>query len=95
LPQKHLSSFKDWNIHTAGAGPTPCAATAPGSPAAVAASALARLRQQGGPVAAVELLMTTPNGERAGQFVLTSELADDLLQGRVDVATFFLAHVQF
>jgi hypothetical protein len=62
---------------------------------AVAASALVRQRQQGGPVEAVELLMSTPNGERAGQFVLTPELADDLLQGRVDVATFFLAHVQF
>lgn len=62
---------------------------------AVAASALARLRQQGAEVSAVELLMTTPSGERAGQFVLTPELADDLLEGRVNVATFFLAHVQF
>lgn len=62
---------------------------------AVAASALARLRQQGGTVGALELLMTTPNGERAGQFVLTPELAEELLEGRVDVATFYLAHLQF
>lgn len=62
---------------------------------AVAATALARLRQDGGEVEAVELLMTTPGGERAGQFVLTPELAGDLLERRVDVATFFLAHVQF
>jgi hypothetical protein len=62
---------------------------------AVAASALTRLRQQGGAVGALELLMTTPNGERAGQFVLTPELAEELLEGRVDVATFYLAHLQF
>lgn len=62
---------------------------------AVAASALARLRRQGGTLGALELLMTTPNGERAGQFVLTPELAEDLLEGRVDVATFYLAHLQF
>jgi hypothetical protein len=62
---------------------------------AVAATALARLRQDGGGVDAVELLMTTPGGERAGQFALTPELAGDLLERRVDVATFFLAHVQF
>jgi hypothetical protein len=62
---------------------------------AVAATALARLRQQGAPADTLELLMTTPGGERAGQFTLTPELAEELLEGRVDVATFYLAHVQF
>ncbi|HUO86490.1 MAG TPA: hypothetical protein VM617_03800 [Thermoanaerobaculia bacterium] len=61
---------------------------------AVAASSLVRLRQQGAELAAVELLLTTPGGERAGQFLLTPELAEELLEGRVDVATFFLAQVQ-
>ena len=62
---------------------------------AVTAATLARLRGEDAPIGAFELLMTTPNGERAGQFVVTPELAAELLEGRVDVATFFLAHVQF
>lgn len=62
---------------------------------AVTAASLARLGAEGVRLDAIELLMTTPNGERAGQFVVTPELAAELLDGRVDVATFYLAHVQF
>lgn len=62
---------------------------------AVTAAALARLGADGTRLEAIELLMTTPQGERAGQFAVTPELAAELLEGRVDVATFYLAHVQF
>jgi hypothetical protein len=46
-------------------------------------------------VAAFELLMTTPSRERAGQFVLTPDMAEDLASKRVDTAAFFLQNVQF
>jgi hypothetical protein len=62
---------------------------------AVTAASLVGLGAQGARLEAIELLMTTPNGERAGQFVVTPELAVELLERRVDVATFYLAHVQF
>ena len=62
---------------------------------AVTAASLARLGAQGTQLEAIELLMRTPSGERAGQFVVTPELAVELLERRVDVATFYLAHVQF
>lgn len=46
-------------------------------------------------VGAIELLMTTPSRERAGQFVLTPEMAEDLVAKRVETAAFFLKNVQF
>jgi hypothetical protein len=46
-------------------------------------------------VEALELVMTTPDRERAGQFVVTPETAAQLMTKEVDIATFFLAHVQF
>lgn len=46
-------------------------------------------------VAALELYLATPDRERAGQFVLTPELARDLVQGDTEVARFFVEHVQF
>lgn len=46
-------------------------------------------------VAGFELLLTTPERERAGQFVLTPEMATDLVAKKVDVTTFFVKHVQF
>jgi hypothetical protein len=46
-------------------------------------------------VAAFEILMTTPARERAGQFVLTPQMAEDLIAKRVEVASFFLQNVQF
>lgn len=46
-------------------------------------------------VAAFEILMTTPARERAGQFVLTPQMAEDLAAKRVEAASFFLKNVQF
>lgn len=46
-------------------------------------------------VEAFELLLTTPARERAGQFVLTPELATDLVSKKVDVTAFFVRNVQF
>ncbi|HEX9734821.1 MAG TPA: hypothetical protein VGG06_22845 [Thermoanaerobaculia bacterium] len=46
-------------------------------------------------IAALELVMSTEAQKRAGQFVLTRELADQLLAGAVDPPTFFYRHVQF
>jgi hypothetical protein len=46
-------------------------------------------------VAAFELLMTTPERERAGQFVLTPEMATDLVAKKLDVTAFFVKNVQF
>lgn len=46
-------------------------------------------------VAAVELLLTTPSRERAGQFVITPEMATELVSKKVDVTYFFVKNVQF
>jgi len=46
-------------------------------------------------LAAFEVLLTTPNNERAGQFVLTPEMATDLVAKKVDVAFFYVKNVQF
>lgn len=46
-------------------------------------------------VAAFEILMATPARERAGQFVLTPQMAEDLVAKRVEVSSFFLQNVQF
>lgn len=63
---------------------------------AVTCAALMRLREsRPDAVEAIELVMTTPDQEAAGQFVVTPELAAQLMTKQVDIATFFLAHVQF
>lgn len=63
---------------------------------AVGCAALMRLREnQPDQVEALELVIHTPEHERAGQFVVTPEAAAQLMDKEVDVATFFLAHVQF
>lgn len=46
-------------------------------------------------VAAFELLLTTPERERAGQFLLTPETSTDLVSKKVDVTSFFVRNVQF
>jgi len=46
-------------------------------------------------VPALEILLTTPSRERAGQFVLTPEMAADLAAKKVDVTAFFTRNVQF
>lgn len=43
----------------------------------------------------LELVMVTPSGERAGQFTLTPDMAEDLVAKRVGLVSFFLNHVQF
>lgn len=61
-----------------------------------AANALLHIRDASpSRVAAFELLLTTPERERAGQFVLTPEMATDLVAKKVDVTAFFVKHVQF
>lgn len=63
---------------------------------AVGASAVNQLAERfPAQVRRLELLMVTPAGERAGQFVLSPETADLLLSKKVDVTTFFLRYVQF
>lgn len=61
-----------------------------------AASALVQAQSRfPGRIAALELVMSTDSEKRAGQFVLTRELADQLLSGAIDPPTFFYRHVQF
>lgn len=43
----------------------------------------------------LELVMVTPAGERAGQFTLTPDMAEDLVAKRVGLVSFFLNNVQF
>ena len=43
----------------------------------------------------LELVMVTPSGERAGQFTLTPDMAEDLVAKRVGLVSFFLDNVQF
>jgi hypothetical protein len=46
-------------------------------------------------VSGLEILMVTPGGERAGQFVLTPEMAEELVAKRVSLVAFYLENVQF
>ena len=46
-------------------------------------------------VGALEILLTTPERQRAGQFVMTPELAQALAGEEVTVARFFIENVQF
>jgi len=43
----------------------------------------------------LELVMVTPAGERAGQFTLMPDMAEDLVAKRVGLVSFFLNNVQF
>ena len=62
----------------------------------VAAEALLATRESHpGRVAALELYLATPERERAGQFVLTDELARVLVEDRIEVSRFFVENVQF
>lgn len=63
---------------------------------AVACASLIRLGEtHPGEVEALELVLTTPERERAGQFVISPGAAAQLMAKEVDIATFYLAHVQF
>lgn len=62
----------------------------------IAANALLQVRESvPNRVAAFEVLLNTPGRERAGQFVLTPEMATDLVSKRMDVTAFFVKNVQF
>ncbi len=62
----------------------------------VAAEALLAARDSHpGEIEALELFLTTAERERAGQFVLTSELARELVAGETEVSRFYVEHVQF
>lgn len=60
------------------------------------ANALLRVRDRfPGKVGALELLLTMPSRERAGQFVLTPEQASELAAKKTDLTAFFVRNVQF
>ena len=61
-----------------------------------AANALLQVRDRfPGKVGALELLLTMPSRERAGQFVLTPEQASELAAKKTDLTAFFVRNVQF
>lgn len=62
---------------------------------AAAEALLAVEAQDPGAVSELELYMATERRQRAGQFLLTTERARELVGKQVDVATFFLKYVQF
>ena len=63
---------------------------------AISASALLHIHEQfPDKVAAFELLLMTPARERAGQFVLTPEMASDVLSKKVELTAFYVQNVQF
>jgi hypothetical protein len=62
----------------------------------IAANALLHVRDRfPNRIPAFELLMMTPQRERAGQFVLTPDMASDLVSRKVDAAAFYVHNVQF
>lgn len=46
-------------------------------------------------VSGIDLVLTTPERERAGQFALTPEMAADLVSKKMEATAFFVDHVQF
>jgi hypothetical protein len=63
---------------------------------AVGANAILHIRDRfPGKVDAFDLLLVTPANERGGQFVLTPEMAGDLVAKKVQLAAFFIENVQF
>lgn len=59
----------------------------------VAANALLEVKPK--EVAAVELVMATPTGERAGSFLITPEQAGQLTSNKIEVSAFYVQNVQF
>lgn len=59
------------------------------------AATLPLLRQAHSKIGALELLMITTDRDRAGQFTITPEMADDLATKKVDLVSFYLRNVQF
>jgi hypothetical protein len=61
----------------------------------VASTALIHVRERHPKVTAFELLLMTPGRDRAGQFVLTPQMAADIVSRNVEVSAFYLSNVQF
>lgn len=62
----------------------------------VAAEALLAVRESHPKeISALEVLLATPDRSRAGQFVLTPDLAKELVGDNVEVSKFFVENVQF
>jgi hypothetical protein len=62
----------------------------------IGANALLHLRDRfPGRVGALELVMITPGRQHGGQFVITPDMAADLVAKRVDATAFFVNNVQF
>lgn len=59
----------------------------------VAANALLEVKPK--EVAAIELVMATPAGERAGSFLITPEQAGQLTSNKIEVSAFYVRNVQF
>lgn len=63
---------------------------------AVGANAILHIRGSfPGKVTAFDLLLVTSANERGGQFILTPEMASDLVAKKVQLAAFFVENVQF
>jgi hypothetical protein len=60
-----------------------------------AAATLPLLRQVHSKVGALELLLITTDRDRAGQFTISPEMAQDLASKKVDLVSFYLRNVQF
>jgi hypothetical protein len=58
-------------------------------------TANALLEVKGREVAAIELTMQTPAGERAGTFLITPEQAAQLSTNKIEVSAFYVRNVQF
>ncbi len=62
----------------------------------VSAKALLDAREQyGNRLGGIDLLLITTENQRAGQFRLDSEMADELMSRQIEPAEFFLKYVQF
>jgi hypothetical protein len=61
----------------------------------VGSNALLHVRQTNPSVAALELLLLTPAKKRAGQFVLTPRMAEELVARKVEAGAFYVRNVQF
>lgn len=98
----HGQGFDDVEIFEGTQGDRPLLAITANSEGSVfkalsaSANALLRVRDRfAGKVGALELLMSMPSRERAGQFVLTPDQASELASKKTDLAVFFVRNVQF
>jgi len=98
----HGQGFEDVEIFEGTQGDRPLLVLTTNSEGSVfkalsaAANALLRVRDRfPSKVGALELLMSMPSRERAGQFVLTPDQASELAAKKTDLSSFFVRNVQF